>query len=897
MFPDSQLDFETNKNKPRNQDRLPVDSMKDRGINTNARMALITTVLPGMLTVLAATVWAYESSLAPAEPAGVATRYEAEAAVLLGSAQTQAVAKASGGYATGGIKHRGDGMIFSKVAGGTALRICYATPDGYANISLYMNNRFVKVLPFKPTESWNDFNIMVFSVKAPAGASLKIVRNDTDGDALLDWVELLGTPADPLPELEPGPLSPPVVVTRSTEAGRTTVSLNGIWQCQEACAADKEKIPGNWQHSIPVPGLSEMARPVIYGNDDSYDYIFCRRQFVVTGNLPPTVRLKINKGWYGKKIWVNGQPAGEHLPNFTPVTFDITRHVLGGGATNTVVIRCGKRYTLPPGSSIGEDNMVRYNYMPGLYDDISLFLSGNHTVEKTRCAPILAGNTLRVSAIIRNRSSAATIPVTLEVHEASSGKLAGTASTNITLEAGTEGEVDISAGIAKAVYWTPENPFLYRFTVRTDDDLLSARTGMRTIGFDPLTRKPMLNGKICMIRGTSIPMYRFFEDSERAGLPWDKEWARKIIRLFKGIHLNTLRFHVGFAPELWYDVCDEEGFLVEDEYPIWSDPDCVKRLTADGLQQEFTDWIFERNHHPSLFIWDTCNEARIPATTTLIQRLRNLDLQNRPWDNGDSRPLEPTDTREKHPYFQYKKPDWTSEAFNTMTLEDQGRSPTNPVNLNEYSWTWLNRDGSPQYGPVAEDYRYYALRAASSSVSDRRRERAMVVAQETEWFRANRHAMVMYFVGLNFSRYSPENLYRSDTSDDLLPGIAPEPRFNPEFQERMQDAFAPVGLMIHYFNRRDTAGAEKTIPVYVMNDLEKTWSGNVTLRIEQNGREVSSMAKSFTNVATGYRACENYGIKFPETPGKYQIVAFYTANGIKVRSIRDVELLPNDRTR
>ncbi|MEI8373209.1 MAG: glycoside hydrolase family 2 TIM barrel-domain containing protein [Planctomycetota bacterium] len=821
-------------------------------------------------------------------------KYEAESAVMLGGAHAYAAPDASGGKAVRYIEKAGEGVRFSRASGGSVLRVRYAAPEAYCNMSLYVNGRFAKTLPFRITDGWDHFRVLDLPVSVPEGAVITIVRNPDDGEAAIDKIELLGAPAIPAPELASATPSPPVEMTAATGT-RTTVSLDGIWLCQESTAADKETIPASWKHSIPVPGLSEMARPVLYGNDGSYDYLFMKREFILKGKVPETVRLKINKGWYGKKVWVNGVAVGEHRPNFTPAYFDIAAEVKGNGAVNTVIVRCGKRYTLPPGSSPGDDLGVRYDYQPGLYDDVSLILAGDATVENIRSAPNLENSTLRVIAAIRNRGPARNIPVTIEIREAKTGKLAGTARTAIELGRGTTGNAEISVKVADCMPWTPETPFLYELAVKTPEDVLSTKIGMRTFAFDPVTKKPMLNGRIYMLRGTSIPMYRFFEDPECAanGLAWNKEWARKIIRLFKGLNLNTLRFHVGFAPEIWYEVCDEEGYLVQDEYPIWGlSGRMAERLTADILQPEFSDWMLERNNHPCLAIWDAQNEtAKARETEKLIRRMRSFDLQNRPWDGGSGKPQSPTDTLEQHPYYQLGKPLWTTEAFNGQVLADQDKPPPNPVDLNEYSWTWLNRDGSVQTGPAACDDEFYAKQDPRGTVDSRRRLRAEVLSQETEWHRTNRHAMVMYFVGLNFSRSLPENESRSDTSDDLLPGIYPEPEFNREFQQRMQDAFAPVGLMIHYFNKQETAGAKKSLSVYVMNDKPMPWSGEVVLRVEQDGKLIVDVSKTFLAVATGYRARQDYVLQFPAMPGHYQLVAQYVENGKTVKSIREVVLV------
>ena len=35
------------------------------------------------------------------------------------------------------------------------------------------------------------------------------------------------------------------------------------------------------------------------------------------------------------------------------------------------------------------------------------------------------------------------------------------------------------------------------------------------------------------------------------------------------MHWNSARYCIGFPPEIWYDIADEEGLLIQDEFPIW----------------------------------------------------------------------------------------------------------------------------------------------------------------------------------------------------------------------------------------------------------------------------------------------------------------------------------------
>ena len=133
-------------------------------------------------------------------------------------------------------------------------------------------------------------------------------------------------------------------------------------------------------------------------------------------------------------------------------------------------------------------------------------------------------------------------------------------------------------------------------------------------------------------------------------LPWDQKWVRLLHQRVKEMHWNCLRYCIGFPPEAWYDIADEAGILIEDEFPIWFGGDVPKEMQADELAKEYAEWMRERWNHPCVAIWDACNETLSPKTGAAFQQVRAMDLSNRPWDNGYSPQQEPGDMFESHPY-------------------------------------------------------------------------------------------------------------------------------------------------------------------------------------------------------------------------------------------------------
>jgi beta-galactosidase/beta-glucuronidase len=124
---------------------------------------------------------------------------------------------------------------------------------------------------------------------------------------------------------------------------------------------------------------------------------------------------------------------------------------------------------------------------------------------------------------------------------------------------------------------------------------------------------------------------------------------------------NAARYYNGFPPERWYEIADELGILIQDEFPIWHNPiigAAPPELTGESLAGEYEAWMRERWNHPCVVIWDAQNESLTPVTLQALRRVRGLDLSDRPWDNGWEDGDRPTDVLEYHPYI-FQKPEGT----------------------------------------------------------------------------------------------------------------------------------------------------------------------------------------------------------------------------------------------
>ena len=653
---------------------------------------------------------------------------------------------------------------------------------------------------------------------------------------------------------------------------RETISLNGTWQIAEG---KKDIVPPVFNHTIPVPGQILLAEPAFenaapdvpdrnspdmspndyYPQQDSLrDAYWYRRMVNIPKSIPETAILKVGKAMFGTKVFVNGAFVGEHLPSFTPGYFDLKNFLQKGD--NELVIAVGScRNSLPPDVPDGFD-YEKQRYISGIFDNVDLILSGSPFIRNVQVAPDISKKEARIQTILFNSGKSTESTITYVIKEAKSGMVAGEFTTEkVSFEENSEQVVDVVLPVANCTFWSPENPFLYTLEVSTSSDNYKTRFGMRELKFDPVTRQAVLNGKPYFLRGTNITLYRFFEDTLCGNLPWNYDWVRKMHKKFReDMFWNSYRNCIGFPPEEWYNIADEEGFMIQDEFPIWYGApgwnSWIKKLNAENLAEEYREWMQERWNHPSVVIWDSNNETLLtePSIDSAIAKVRSLDLSGRSWDNSYSTNREPGDIFESHPYH-YSNADFKLKDMAEASIVPQGNNhknpETHPVIINEYGWLWLNRDSRPT---TLTKKLYENLLGKNSTPEQRWEVYAKYTAAETEFWRCHRQvAGVLHFTALGYDRSDGQ------TCDNWL-DVA-NLVWEPQFYKYVRDAFAPVGLMIDFWDESIKKGVTKDIPVIVINDLENEWSGVVSLKLLKEDVVIQEKQINQTVVPYGKNNC------------------------------------------
>ncbi|MEW5979770.1 MAG: hypothetical protein AB1898_28570 [Acidobacteriota bacterium] len=695
----------------------------------------------------------------------------------------------------------------------------------------------------------------------------------------------------------------------TAEAGqRVTVPLDGTWQIEDSVAADE--IPNVWRHKVPVPGLANLAQPT-FADVDLFDsrelidnqiraktrpesarisevgkprqkrnYFWYRRAFGPPARNQVAI-LKISKAQFGTSVWLNGRQVGEHFGCFTAGYFNVTG-AMNWENDNDLIVRVGAHPKVLPLSVPTGTDLEKLKWTPGIYDRVALLLSDNPVIETVQIAPAIDPTSITVHTVLRNYGKAVITELAHTITEWRSGTAQESKTTrNVVLESEETKVITDYIKMPDARLWSPEDPFLYVLKTATGGDSIETRFGIREFRFDTPTKRAYLNGKPYFLRGSNISLHRFFEDPLCRHQPWEEAWVRKLlIDVPKRMHWNTLRFAIGPVPEFWFDITDEAGLLIQNEYFIWTgEPreirsDRWNEWTIEQLLTDFKEYLRDHWNHPSQAIWDASNETHSDVLRDrIIPEVRTLDLSNRPWDNGYNLPSGPHDPVEDHPYLFFRV--YNGGEFNMTELETTtgAKSPylphptAHPVIINEYGWLWLNRDGSPTQLTT----KIYDKLLGPNATSDQRFElNAYLLAGLTEYWRAHRNAAgVLHFVYLTSS-------YKSGYTSDHFRDVE-KLELQPAFEEWVGEAFKPLGVYINFWQDTLKRGTHRDVAVMMVNDYANDVAGNLSLAfVGEDGEEASRVERPFAIPALGAHTYA-FVLQVPRHAGRYILNATATA--------------------
>lgn len=697
--------------------------------------------------------------------------------------------------------------------------------------------------------------------------------------------------------------------------GRTTISLNGEWDFDQTELAFP---PRKYTRKIPVPGLVHLARPKIsqyekfFKKPDGVELVeqfnflerdytpmynwYKRKVFIDEKFKDEQLFLTIKKSQYVTRVFVNGHEVGASMECYTPMDFNITSAVKYG-SDNEILIQVGDRAWLPSEAAGGTDK-EKVHYLPGIWDDVFITATGKMRVDKVLFLPSLAKGLVTVKTLVRSLYPPQMLygdkmkdscKIEFCVKEKTTGRIVGKKMIEGEAKRDNRTYFETSISLDNPKAWTPDSPFLYEGEVSVYDqdelvDRYSVNFGMRD--FSRKGKFFTLNGDKFYLRGSNITLQRFFEDPDCQALAWDREWVKKLmVDQPKSIDWNAMRICVGIVPDFWYDLCDEYGIVLQNEWLYWQN-----HGWDEQVRKEYTNWVWSDGNHPSIVIWDAINENWDSYIgNTLIPKLKELD-PTRIWDAGymTSDQMGTNDEMdEPHPYRALT-------LMHSSELNDYFKN--NPYNLgalhenwvgfssildagvpqlvNEYGWIWLWRDGRPSKLTL-NNYNYYL--GENATPEQCRELQAYWLELETEWLRSERSVGgILAFCHLTNNYGFTGDWFINDIKD-----LEPSPAFR-----WFKHCFAPSAVFIDLADRRYTKhleplkpGSDLVFNLVGVNDLNKESSGKVLLKLlDEKGTIISTQEESIVIEPFGKRL-QPCLLKLPSKSGGYLLIAEYHEKG------------------
>ena len=397
------------------------------------------------------------------------------------------------------------------------------------------------------------------------------------------------------------------------------VNLNGMW---DFTVRQTDVLPEIYDKQIQVPFCPESALSGLKMAIEPGSYLFYRRELILPqGWASGRVLLHIGAADQVAEVYVNQKAVGQHRGGYTAFTVDITDAL---AQSNELVIRVFddlRDNTMPYGKQTLKRGGMWYTPVSGIWQTVWL-----------ECVPQVHIQSVDTEILDLQR-------VRVRVTPALDGMIHVDGAGDFPLIRGM-GEFRLE----NPHVWTPEDPHLYRFTVRTRTDRVRSYFALRTIRSARIDGIPrlVLNGKPYFFHGLLDQGYW----PDGIYTPATPECYAEDILAMKKLGFNTLRKHIKVEPEEFYYQCDKLGMVVFQDmvnngsYRFFRDTAVptigIQRMGDKGLNRNvegrqlflrlMEETVAQLKNHPCILYWTIFNEGWGQfESDAAYRRLRKLD--------------------------------------------------------------------------------------------------------------------------------------------------------------------------------------------------------------------------------------------------------------------------------
>ncbi|WP_232376251.1 glycoside hydrolase family 2 TIM barrel-domain containing protein [Amycolatopsis aidingensis] len=442
------------------------------------------------------------------------------------------------------------------------------------------------------------------------------------------------------PHAELRPYADAESAARRTEDTPYTRSLDGDWKI--AMADLPRQVPdGFYAEDYDVSGWRTVSVPHTWQTDGLDHPIFRNIATEMVPDDPPHVPRDINPtGAYARDfelpadweprstflrfegvtsgyfVWVNGEYIGYDQGGYTPAEFDISAALHPGG--NRIAVQV---HRWGSGSYLEDVDQWRYS---GIFRSVWLYSTPNTYLRDLTVRTDLdetytdATLTSTVSLARKENGQAGDYAVTGSLRDAQGREVvAGRVPVQVT---GESAEVTLAMPVDDPAKWTAETPNLYTLVLTlTGPDGEVRHITSESVGFREIEvrdKQLLVNGEPPLFKGVNRA-----ETDPDHGRHVPRSRQEQDVALMKQLNVNAVRTsHYPSDPYL-YELADRHGLWVADEVDIETHnhescpQDCLasRPQWRDAFLDRFIAMVQRDKNHPSVFLWDTGNEAGLGA--------------------------------------------------------------------------------------------------------------------------------------------------------------------------------------------------------------------------------------------------------------------------------------------
>ncbi|WP_027470614.1 glycoside hydrolase family 2 TIM barrel-domain containing protein [Saccharicrinis fermentans] len=375
------------------------------------------------------------------------------------------------------------------------------------------------------------------------------------------------------------------------------------------------RLPHDWSIEASFDSTLEGCVGYLPGGVGVY-----QKHFTTTSAKNDKSTFVLFDGVYNNaKFWLNGKFLGENPYGYSPVFFNLTDALNEVGEPNVLTVYVDH-------SRFADS---RWYTGSGIYRKVKLV-----TLDKLHIpiwgtfvtTPEITDNEakLNIEITVENeRTQAYSFSLRTVIFDAS-GKQIAQVEDKLNLGSDTAEVFKQQLELRHPQLWDPEHPYMYKAvsTIVVGGkklDQYSTPFGIRSLRFDK-DKGFFLNGKSTYVKGVCL-----HHDGGLVGAAVPKGVWQRRLKLLKEAGVNAIRTsHNPFSDE-FLDLCDEMGFLVQNEIFDEMDNPKDKRFNLNerevlyrtrGYTEHFQKWgesdlkrTMQRDrNHPSVFQWSIGNE-------------------------------------------------------------------------------------------------------------------------------------------------------------------------------------------------------------------------------------------------------------------------------------------------